>query len=75
LPFRKRKHSCDESWSASEVTLRPAAKTDLTSASVSASQPMDEPDVPIGDDGLPLQYQITRRNPKRRARPSSRMAE
>ncbi|KAJ5164321.1 uncharacterized protein N7500_006151 [Penicillium coprophilum] len=36
--------------------------------------PQDESDVPIGEDGLPLGYVITRRNPARAARPS-KMAE
>ncbi|CAI7635191.1 unnamed protein product [Penicillium glandicola] len=34
-----------------------------------------EPDVPIGEDGLPVGYIITRRNPARAARPSTKMAE
>ncbi|KAJ5959501.1 uncharacterized protein N7479_006651 [Penicillium vulpinum] len=37
--------------------------------------PQDEPDVPIGEDGLPIGYIITRRNPARAARPSAKMAE
>ncbi|OQE46044.1 hypothetical protein PENCOP_c001G02038 [Penicillium coprophilum] len=37
--------------------------------------PQDESDVPIGEDGLPLGYVITRRNPARAARPSTKMAE
>lgn len=37
--------------------------------------PQDETDIPIGDDGLPVGYIITRRNPARAARPSTRMAE
>lgn len=72
LPFRGREHSRDEvdvSWSDSEVTLSPGTERG------SVSRHVDEPEVPIGEDGLPLQYQIARRNPERRARPSSRMAE
>ncbi|KAJ6012532.1 hypothetical protein N7522_002887 [Penicillium canescens] len=72
LPFRGRERSRDEadvSWSDSEVTLSPGTER------VSVSRRVDEPEVPIGEDGLPLQYQIARRNPERRARPSSRMAE
>lgn len=30
----------------------------------------DEDDIPIGEDGLPIGYVITRRNPVRAARPS-----
>lgn len=72
LPFRGRKRPRDEadvSWSDSEVTLSPGTEWG------SVSRRVDEPEVPIGEDGLPLQYQIARRNPGRRARPSSRMAE
>ncbi|KGO40405.1 hypothetical protein PEX1_075740 [Penicillium expansum] len=35
----------------------------------------DESDIPIGEDGLPVGYIITRRNPARAARPSTKMAE
>jgi hypothetical protein len=35
----------------------------------------DESDIPIGEDGLPIGYVITRRNPARAARPSTKMAE
>ncbi|CAG8909628.1 unnamed protein product [Penicillium egyptiacum] len=35
----------------------------------------DESDIPIGEDGLPIGYIITRRNPARAARPSTKMAE
>ena len=35
----------------------------------------DDSDIPIGEDGLPLGYVITRRNPVRAARPSTKMAE
>ncbi|KAJ5686524.1 hypothetical protein N7536_009143 [Penicillium majusculum] len=37
--------------------------------------PQDEADIPIGEDGLPVGYIITRRNPARAARPSTKMAE
>lgn len=37
--------------------------------------PQDESDIPIGEDGLPVGYIITRRNPARAARPSTKMAE
>ncbi|OQD60022.1 hypothetical protein PENPOL_c033G09842 [Penicillium polonicum] len=37
--------------------------------------PRDETDIPIGEDGLPVGYIITRRNPARAARPSTKMAE
>ncbi|KAJ5435135.1 Nucleic acid-binding OB-fold [Penicillium cf. griseofulvum] len=37
--------------------------------------PQDEPDVPIGEDGLPIGYIIIRRNPARAARPSTKMAD
>ncbi|KAJ5835757.1 hypothetical protein N7447_001783 [Penicillium robsamsonii] len=37
--------------------------------------PQDESDILIGEDGLPLGYVITRRNPARAARPSTKMAE
>lgn len=37
--------------------------------------PQNEPDIPIGEDGLPVGYIITRRNPARAARPSTKMAE
>ncbi|KAJ5940102.1 hypothetical protein N7516_000270 [Penicillium verrucosum] len=37
--------------------------------------PQDETDIPIGEDGLPVGYIITRRNPARAARPSTKMAE
>ena len=37
--------------------------------------PQDESDIPIGEDGLPVGYIITCRNPARAARPSTKMAE
>jgi hypothetical protein len=37
--------------------------------------PQDDNDIPIGEDGLPIGYIITRRNPARAARPSTKMAE
>ncbi|KAJ5583352.1 hypothetical protein N7535_001972 [Penicillium sp. DV-2018c] len=38
--------------------------------SSSVGEGSDEDDIPIGEDGLPLGYVITRRNPSRAARPS-----
>ncbi|KAG0158178.1 Nucleic acid-binding, OB-fold [Penicillium digitatum] len=40
-----------------------------------AEWPQNESDIPIGEDGLPVGYIITRRNPARAARPSTKLAE
>ncbi|KAJ5383734.1 hypothetical protein N7517_001645 [Penicillium concentricum] len=50
--------------------------SDMTLSVVGEEEwPQDESDFPIGEDGLPLGYVITRRNPARAARPSTKMAE
>ncbi|KAJ5316876.1 hypothetical protein PENANT_c016G02702 [Penicillium antarcticum] len=74
LPLRGRRRTCNETeWSDSEITLSSA--TNRNSGSDSAVGTSDEPEVPIGDNGLPVDYRIARRNPTRRARPATRMAE
>ncbi|KAJ5034395.1 hypothetical protein NUH16_005832 [Penicillium rubens] len=50
--------------------------SDMTMSVVGDEEwPQDESDIPIGEDGLPIGYVITRRNPARAARPSTKMAE
>lgn len=49
--------------------------SDMTLSIVGDEWPQDEADIPIGEDGLPVGYIITRRNPARAARPSTKMAE
>ncbi|KAJ5129566.1 uncharacterized protein N7515_005605 [Penicillium bovifimosum] len=54
--------------------LGDALSTDSELTLYAGEWPDEEDDVPIGEDGLPLGYVITRRNPSRAARPS-KMAE
>ncbi|KAJ5796291.1 uncharacterized protein N7518_004831 [Penicillium psychrosexuale] len=49
--------------------------SDMTMSVVGDEWPHDESDIPIGDDGLPVGYIITRRNPARAARPATKLAE
>jgi hypothetical protein len=49
--------------------------SDMTLSIAGDEWPQDETDIPIGEDGLPVGYIITRRNPARAARPSTKMAE
>ncbi|CAI7651762.1 unnamed protein product [Penicillium palitans] len=49
--------------------------SDVTLSIAGDEWPQDENDIPIGEDGLPVGYIITRRNPARAARPSTKMAE
>jgi hypothetical protein len=51
-----------------------ALSTDSELTLSAGEWPEEDDDVPIGEDGLPLGYVITRRNPSRAARPS-KMAE
>ncbi|KAJ5776353.1 uncharacterized protein N7511_001364 [Penicillium nucicola] len=57
--------------SESENTLSPATES-YWGDSNSATGTADEPEIVIREDG---KYQLARRNPKRRARPSARMAD
>ena len=49
--------------------------SDMTMSVVGDDWPQDESDIPIGEDGLPVGYIITRRNPARAARPATKLAE